>query len=111
MEQLDLKTEEMRAQRNRRITHFDLLSKTKVDEIPFVTRDMVEEVLRLSSQLLSTVAELQGETQKGYEHYGLSDSRETIIRYLRKAKAYDVHCRNGDVDPYEDGVYKKNNAT
>ena len=111
LNQLDLKTDEMRTQRNRRITHFDLLTKAKVDEIPNVTRDMVEDVLRLSSQLLNTVAQLQGGTQKEYEHYGFSDSGETIIRYLRKAKAYDVHCRNGDVDPYEDGVYKNNNAT
>lgn len=110
---LETKTDAMRVHRNRRITHPDKSTKLNVlnEVLPAVTREVIEGALSLSATFLNTVAEISGDNPTGYEFVVVPDSGKTILHYLRMAKAYDRHWGDLRVDPYSDGVIKKQNAS
>jgi|SRR6267143_192490 len=92
--------------RNRRIAHNDL--GTALDyhpnPLPGVSREMIENVLKSFRSLLNDIEFHFDGNDTEYEGINLRGDGDSIIRYLKEAKAYRQHKIYGRVDPANNGV-------
>lgn len=92
--------------RNRRIAHSDL--GTALDyhpnPLPGVSREMIETALESFRNLLNEIEKHFDGNETEYVDFGLRGDGDSIIHYLKEAKAYRLHRIHGRVDPVADGV-------
>jgi hypothetical protein len=96
--------------RNRTIAHKDLGTALNYhpDPLPGVSREMVEEALKSLRQYMDAVQTYFEGADTGYEDLGLRGDGDSIIWYLKEARAYRKHRIDGRVDPVEDGLTQSN---
>jgi hypothetical protein len=106
LDRLQLSCESMREQRNKRIAHTDLDTKLNANLLPAVTRSMLEEALKLCSDIMNAISIEFRDTQIAFDHVVLNDDGNTLLLHLQMAEAYGKHIDSGHVDPWNDGVFR-----
>ncbi len=86
LDDLHDKCKVFRHRRNKRLAHFDLNTALELDTepLPGVSRQMIEDALRLVREYMNTIGIHYAETQTGYEHPSMSGSDgEALISWLK----------------------------
>jgi len=108
LESLKISCKEIRIQRNRRIAHLDLKSIIIISEddiLPHVTKNMVEEVLKLCRVFMNDISANYSDSEKAYELVSLNDDGRTMLVHLKKSRAYTKHHLAGILDPVSDKIF------
>lgn len=102
----DKQCEPFRQLRNQAIAHNDLGTALTFDRdpFPFISREMIEEVLKDIREYMTAVDMYFDETETDYKDPHLRGDGDSLIYYLRKAKAYDENRGAGRLDPSRDGL-------
>lgn len=92
--------------RNRRIAHSDL--GTALDyhpnPLPGVSREMIETALASLRNFLNEIEKHLDGNETEYLDFDMRGDGDSIIHYLKEAKAYRQHRIHGRVDPVAEGV-------
>lgn len=103
---LQAECQPFRTIRNRSIAHNDLGTALDYhpDPLPGVSREMIENALKRFRKILNDVESYVDGNQTEYEKSNLRGDGDSMIRYLKEAKAYRQHKIHGKVDPAKDGI-------
>lgn len=102
----DKQGEPFRQLRNQTIAHSDLGTALTFDRepYPFISREMIEEILKNIREYMTAIDMYFDETETDYKDPHLRGDGDSLIYYLKKAKAYDENRLAGRVDALRDGL-------
>ena len=96
LDRLHGKCQTFRLHRNKRLAHFDLTTamQSTPNLLPGISREMIEEALKLVREYMNTIEEHYNQSETGYEHFIMSSDGDALVTILKYGLRYDELSRD-----------------
>jgi len=98
-----------RTWRNKKLAHLDLLTSMQAtaDPLPGISRQMVEDALKLVRDFMNEIEKHYNDAEFGYEHFSMQSDGEALVAILRYGLRYEelLTERSMSYDDIRDGKW------
>jgi hypothetical protein len=105
MDSLKENENSVRSARDKRVSHNDYttLLNEKANALPDITREQIDAMLTCLHEFLDEIAVNFGDSPS-FWNMPIPGDGDSVIHFLKLAKAYRNRCENLEIDPSEDGL-------